>query len=149
MEQEGIKNFYKVSAALYRGAQPQKIGFAALKRLGVKTIVNFQTSNEDQALLNGYDFYYYHLSMNPFFPQKKKFLRFLEIVSDPAHQPVFVHCQRGADRTGAAVALYRIKIQKWPVDEAIAEMVSGGYHFHRIHNHLKRFIRNFWKSGPK
>jgi protein tyrosine phosphatase (PTP) superfamily phosphohydrolase (DUF442 family) len=141
--QEGLPNLYRVSATLYRGAQPEKEGFSALKKMGIKTIVNFRTSNKDQKLFNNEDFYYYHLPMNAFFPQREKFLRFLEIVSDPDRQPVFVHCKHGADRTGAAVALYRIKIQKWDVEKAIDEMVNGGYHFHKIHSHLKGFIRNF------
>ena len=143
VEREGLQNLYKVSDALYRGAQPQKEGIKELKKLGIKTIVNLRTSNKDQKLIKGYEFKYYHLSMNAFSPKKKKFSRFLEIVSDPAHQPVFIHCQHGADRTGTAVALYRIKIQKWAVEEAIDEMVNGRYHFHKIHNHLKNFIRKF------
>jgi tyrosine-protein phosphatase SIW14 len=148
MAREGIPNFYKVSPALYRGGQPDEQGFDALKKLGIKTIVNFRLSNKDQKLFNGYGFNYYHLPMIAFFPKKNKFRRFLEIVSDPVLQPVFVHCQYGADRTGAAVALYRIKIQKWEVEKAIDEMLNGGYHFHRIHSHLKRFIRNFRYTAP-
>jgi len=57
-----------------------------------------------------------------------------------------LHCHYGADRTGAAVALYRIHIQKWTADAAIREMTRGGYHFHFIHGHLKRFIRRFTRS---
>jgi protein tyrosine phosphatase (PTP) superfamily phosphohydrolase (DUF442 family) len=34
--------------------------------------------------------------------------RFFEIVDDPARGPIFFHCKRGADRTGAFAALYRI-----------------------------------------
>lgn len=141
VECQGLPNLYKISPDLYRGAQPQKSGIEELKKLGIKTIINFRTSNEDQRLIEGYTFNYVHLPMNAFFPSKKKFSRFLEIVSDPAMVPVFIHCQYGADRTGAATALYRIKIQKWSPDEAINEMVNGGYHFHKIHSHLKHFVK--------
>lgn len=143
VEREGLPNLYQVSNALYRGAQPQEEGIKELKKLGINTIVNLRTSNKDQELLDGYEFKYFHLPMNAFLPNKKKFLRFLEIISDPGNQPVFVHCQHGADRTGAAAALYRIKLQKWDAEEAINEMVKGGYHFHKIHSHLKNFIRKF------
>ncbi len=143
VERQGLPNLYKISADLYRGGQPEKSGIEELKKLGIKTIINFRTSNKDQRLIKGYTFNYYHLPMNAFFPRKEKFSRFLEIVSDPAKVPVFIHCKHGADRTGVAAALYRIKIQKWNPDEAINEMVNGGYHFHKIHNHLKSFIKEF------
>jgi len=139
----GVKNFFKVSDTLYRGAQPQKQGFQELEKMGIKSIVNLRNSNDDQELMTGTKLEYFHIPMIAFFPKKNKFKRFLEIVSNPANQPVFVHCKHGADRTGAAVALYRIKIQNWKIPDAINEMVNGGYNFHKIHNHLKNFIRKF------
>lgn len=143
LEREGLTNFYKVSDDLYRGAQPKKAGFDQLKKLGVKTIVNLRNSNDDEKMIAGAGFNYFHIPISSIFPRKKKFARFLEIVSDPANCPVFVHCRRGADRTGTAVALYRIKVQKCAVEEAIAEMVNGGYHFNPIYFNLKSLVRNF------
>ncbi len=35
------------------------------------------------------------------------YVRALEIMNDPARQPVLVHCSAGTQRTGCAVALYR------------------------------------------
>ena len=43
-----------------------------------------------------------------------------------------MHCQQGADRTGTMMAFYRIAVQGWPKDDAIAEMKNGGYGFHSI-----------------
>ena len=114
-----------------------------LKKLGIKTIINFRISNPDYKLIKGTDLKHFHLPVFTPLPGKKAFERFLEILSDPDNVPAFVHCRRGADRTGAAVAIYRIKVQKWDTEEAINEMVNGGYNFHRIHSHLKSFIRKF------
>lgn len=143
LERDGLSNFYKVSDDLYRGAQPKKAGFEELKKLGVKTIVNLRNSNDDEEMIAGAGFNYFHIPVSSIFPRKKKFARFLEIVSDPANCPVFVHCRRGADRTGTAVALYRIKAQKWTADEAVNEMMNGGYHFNPIYFNLKSLVRNF------
>jgi protein tyrosine phosphatase (PTP) superfamily phosphohydrolase (DUF442 family) len=143
IEREGLPNFYKVSDTLFRGAQPGKKGIEELKKMGIKTIINFRISNPDETLIKGTDLKYFHLPVFTLLPGKKAFERFLEIVSDPDNGPVFVHCKHGADRTGAAVAIYRIKVQNWDVEEAINEMVNGGYNFHRIHSHLKGFIRKF------
>jgi tyrosine-protein phosphatase SIW14 len=53
---------------------------------------------------------------------QKEVVKFLKVVADPDNQPVFVHCRRGADRTGCAVAAYRVVEQGWPLDDALAEM---------------------------
>lgn len=46
---------------------------------------------------------------------------FLAIVKDPVNHPVLVHCQFGSVRTGLAAAAYRIAVQGWSYDDAIAE----------------------------
>lgn len=140
---EGLPNFYKVSDTLYRGAQPRKQGFEELKKLGIKTVVNLRESSRERISVEEAGLKYYHIPMSALFPKKKKFARFFEIVSNPSNHPVFVHCKHGADRTGAAVAIYRIKIQNWNVEEAINEMVYGGYNFHRIYSNLRKFVRKF------
>jgi protein tyrosine/serine phosphatase len=147
VQREGLPNLHKVSDALYRGAQPAKEGIDELKKLGIKTIVSFRRSKKDLKLIKGFDFKFVHIPVFTFFPKKRQFAQFLDLFADPANLPVFVHCKHGADRTGAAVALYRIKIQNWEIDEAINEMVNGGFNFHRIHSHLKNFIRKFVRDS--
>ncbi|WP_432797821.1 tyrosine-protein phosphatase [Poriferisphaera sp. WC338] len=39
-------------------------------------------------------------------------------------EPVLVHCSAGADRTGYAVALYRVQTEKWSQEDAVEEMRS-------------------------
>lgn len=145
INKEGLPNFYKVTDNLYRGAQPLKNGIAELKKLGIKTIINLRLTNTDAELISGSGLKYYFLPVNTLSPDEYKFSRFLEIISDPANCPVFVHCRRGADRTGVAIALYRIKIQKWTVNDAINEMENGGFHFNTLYFNLKSLIRNFEK----
>jgi protein tyrosine/serine phosphatase len=40
--------------------------------------------------------------------------------------PVCVHCEHGRDRTGFVVGAYRILIQRWSIDDALAEMKAYG-----------------------
>ncbi|MGA2502344.1 MAG: tyrosine-protein phosphatase [Tepidisphaeraceae bacterium] len=42
---------------------------------------------------------------------------------------VVFHCSAGHDRTGITAAYIRLKIQKWPVDQAIAEMRRLGHNW--------------------
>ncbi|HPI89933.1 MAG TPA: tyrosine-protein phosphatase, partial [Spirochaetota bacterium] len=117
--------------------------FPELKKRGIKTIVNLRTSNSDRGRADKYGIAGVHIPVNASSPRKEDFAVFLKIATDPARQPVFVHCRHGADRTGAAVALYRIYVQGWTKDEAIEEMTRGGYGFHALFSSLKDFIRKF------
>jgi protein-tyrosine phosphatase len=63
-------------------------------------------------------------------PETKDVVRFLKIVTDSNRKPVFVHCQRGADRTGMMCAIYRIAVQGWSKAEAAEEMTKGGFGFY-------------------
>jgi tyrosine-protein phosphatase SIW14 len=140
---EGLPNFFKVSDILYRGAQPTKNGFLELKKMGIKTIINLREYHTDENFINGMGFTYFQIPTSTSNPLRGHYQKFLDIVKNPDLQPVFVHCQRGADRSGTAIALYRITIQKWDTDEAIRELQEGGYGYHSIYKEIIKFIRNF------
>ncbi len=146
----GCPNLHKVSDELYRGAQPEKPGYAELRRRGIRTVVNLRQGEDwEQKEVEREGMRYVSLSTNTFFPRKKKFQAFLSLFEDPQTLPVFVHCRHGADRTGAAVALYRIMRQNWSIEDAWQEMTRGGFGFHSIHSHLIRFIRSFVRHSKK
>jgi tyrosine-protein phosphatase SIW14 len=141
MDFPGLPNFYKVSDDLYRGAQPTAQGMKQLKELGIKTIINLRAIHSDRDDLGNTKLAYEHLNMTTLGPENEDVIRFLQIVTDSNSTPVFVHCQYGADRTGTMCAIYRIAVQGWSKDEAIAEMTGGGFGFHRIWMNLVDYIR--------
>ena len=58
---------------------------------------------------------------------------------------VFVHCHAGVDRTGMAIASYRMAKEGWSPDEAMKEMQLfgfGGFHHLRLPT-LVRFEKDF------
>jgi protein tyrosine/serine phosphatase len=61
-------------------------------------------------------------------------------VSNPKRTPVLVHCLHGSDRTGTMCALYRIAIQGWSKEDALKEMVEGGYGFHGVFQNLLDYL---------
>ena len=38
----GVENCYRISAELYRSAQPEPVGFAALQNAGVRSVLNLR-----------------------------------------------------------------------------------------------------------
>jgi protein tyrosine phosphatase (PTP) superfamily phosphohydrolase (DUF442 family) len=55
------------------------------------------------------------------------YLYALRLALDPANQPVLIHCGAGTERTGAAVALYRMLRKGWTREEAMAEAIEMGH----------------------
>jgi protein tyrosine/serine phosphatase len=140
LELAGCGNLYKVSDALYRGEQPTAEGFKELEKLGIKTVVNLRSLHSDRDELEGTNLAYEHIRMEAWDPEQDEIEAFLTIVTDPDKQPVFVHCQHGADRTGTMVAVYRIVVEGWDVEKAVDEMHNGPFGFHEIFSGLPEFI---------
>lgn len=138
----GLENFHKVSDGLYRGAQPSAEGLRQLKARGVRTVVNLRTGDTDSPDIAGTGLEYVHISFKPWHAEDEDVVKFLRVVTDPQRTPVFVHCQYGSDRTGTMCAVYRMAVQGWSRDDAIREMVEGGYGFHYGGQKLIRYLQD-------
>ena len=143
MSKESLPNFYKVSCGLYRGAQPTRSGFIALRTMGIKTVINLRWLHSDGGLIQDLGFVYYPILCKVWHPEQEDVDLFLTLVQEKDNLPIFVHCQHGADRTGTMVAAYRIFVQGWEVDRAIEEMVKGPYGFHKIWENLPEFLEKY------
>lgn len=137
----GVKNFAKISDGLYRGEQPTAAGFAELKKMGVKTIVNLRAFHSDRDELTGTGLQYVHINCKAWHPEDEDVAQFLKLLKDPNNLPVFVHCQHGADRTGMMVASYRIMEQGWNPDDAAKETHNFG--FHAVFTEIQTFLKHF------
>jgi len=137
---EGVPNFYKIDDKLYRSAQPTAKGMENLKKYGIKTIINLRSMHSDEDEIGKLELKQYHIKIKTWNLKKEHAVKFLKIVSDPQNQPVLVHCQHGADRTGTMCAVYRIIIQGWTKKDAIKEMRDGGYNYHPIWMNLINWL---------
>ena len=143
---DGVPNLHKVSDFLYRSAQPTEEGFKRLEVLGVKTVVSLRRYHSDIDLMKNTSLKYISVPMVAWSPDEESIVLFLRTVGgqsgdldsptgevgSPTKSPVLVHCLHGADRTGVAVAMYRVAVQGWDKDEALAEMTDGGFGFHYV-----------------
>jgi tyrosine-protein phosphatase SIW14 len=126
---KGIPNFARVTHNLYRGAQPSAEGLAALKDLGVEVVVDLRgsASDSERALVNKLGMQYVSIPSHCPFPKDKPWADFLKVMSENRNKKVFVHCRLGDDRTGLAIASYRIADEGWSADEALNEMKAFGF----------------------
>jgi protein tyrosine phosphatase (PTP) superfamily phosphohydrolase (DUF442 family) len=139
-DQPGLSNLFKVSDELYRGAQPDDVGFASLNQLGIRSVVNLRTFHSDRSECKENGLNYFHISVQAWAGEDEEVVELLKVVADPENQPVFVHCMHGADRTGVMSAVYRIVIQGWSKEDAIKEMTEGGYGFHSVWQNLINYV---------
>ncbi len=139
---EDVPNLYCFGLGLYRGAQPKANGFEKLQKLGIKTIINLRSFHSDKEKVLRLGVSYEQIHMKAWHAEKEDVVRFLRIAIDPGCLPIFVHCHHGSDRTGLMVAAYRVVVNGWTKEQAIREMVEGGYGFHSVWSNLVRYIRN-------
>jgi len=126
----GVKNFFQVTTNLYRGAQPDAKGMAQLKAMGIKTIVNLRAHHSDEDEIGTTALKAERFRTSPRHGEVADVIGFLKIIADTNNLPVFVHCQRGADRTGMMCAMYRGTVCGWTKEAAIDEMKNGGFNFY-------------------
>jgi len=126
---QSIHNFYQVDNHVYRGAQPDEEGFQYLAKIGVKTVVDLRASeersDEERKLVAAAGMNYVHVPMTGLTPPSEdEISKVLRILEDSSTGPVFVHCKRGADRTGTVIAAYRIDHDGWDNARALSEAMS-------------------------
>ena len=135
-----FKNIYKVNDSIYRSEQPSQYGFEEVCELKIKSVLNLRLDQTDKGS-----------------PDCR--LKLIQVKMDPDHfteadvvnalkalknspKPLLVHCFYGSDRTGMIIALYRIVYQNWSKEEALNEMVNGGYGFHKSYVNMINYVKN-------
>jgi protein tyrosine phosphatase (PTP) superfamily phosphohydrolase (DUF442 family) len=141
-----------VNPELSRGAQPTSEGVATLAGRHIVTIVNLRPDREDHTAFDNEETAARRFSItdihralsNWLAPSRSAVEEILSVIDDPTAQPVFVHCQRGADRTGTIVAAYRISHDCWSAERAIREARDHGMGWWQFP--MRRFIRRWYDA---
>ena len=140
LEMKGLPNLHRVTPTLYRSAQPDETSGEALQKLGIKTVLSFRKRDKDEPLHKTPGITFKRYPLHTWDIEEKDILAVLRILNDPANQPILVHCTHGADRTGLMMASYRMIVQNWSKETAIAEMKQGEYGYHVIWKNIERRI---------
>ena len=146
---QGIPNFGEVTSTLYRGAQPREEGIEALKKLGIEVVVNLRVGlhDKEEASVEKLGMRYVAIPFPCQYPKDATFARFLAVIQDNQGKKIFVHCHLGEDRTGLAVAVYRMAQEGWTAEKAMKEMRAFG--FSSAHHLTCPGLANYEKHFPE
>ena len=143
---DGVPNFHQVSVQVYRGAQPTDRGFLNLAKLGVKTVIDLRQTDAhtlaEKKAVEAARMRFVSIPMRGLgAPTAEQVSKVLGWFNDESSGPVFVHCKRGADRTGTVVACYRIAHDHWDNQAALEEARSLGMSWmeRAMQNYVLRF----------
>jgi protein tyrosine phosphatase (PTP) superfamily phosphohydrolase (DUF442 family) len=126
----GLANFGFITPELWRGAEPTAAGIKVLEGMGVKTIIDLREGDESAEISP--KIRYVRLPVSPFQADHVDVTGVLRAISE-SPKPVFIHCREGRDRTGLAIAAYRLS-QGMSAEAACQE--------------LRNFHVNPWWRGP-
>lgn len=140
----GVAYAAEVAPGLLRGGTPDEEGVEWLREHGVRTVINLRhyhgETEGERVRAAGLRYEWIPLESTDA-PEPEQIERFLSIVTDEGARPVYVHCLHGVDRTGAMIAVYRIREQGWSNADALAEMETFGAH--GVLHDLRRFVGSY------
>jgi len=141
-----------VNDRLARGGQPSGEGFRTLAAAGYRTVIDLQEkgarSKDEKHLVEALGMKYVNVPMQGMkTPEQKQISKVLKALQNEKDGPVFVHCKRGADRTGVVLAVYRVEQDRWTNRDALQEARDLGMSWYQIP--FQRYIMSYRRHGHR
>jgi protein tyrosine/serine phosphatase len=140
-----ISNFGKLDDRFYRGARPKEGEFAALKAIGINTIIDLTDNQKyDPAAVEAAGLRYIKIPIvDKGYPTEENVAAFLKAVDDKDTGVFYVHCAGGRHRTGDMAALYRFEKYGWDFDKVYQEMKNYDFYTSNGHGKQKDFVVDY------
>ncbi|KAF0145561.1 MAG: hypothetical protein FD156_842 [Nitrospirae bacterium] len=118
-----------VSDGIYRGPRPN---FDELKKVAIGTIISLEDNpavvNAERITAAKMNIGFINCPMSETAPPSPDSLKnIVKEIGKYRAGRVYVHCRRGIDRTGYAIAAYRIIDERWNCDRAYEEVIAHGH----------------------
>lgn len=132
-----------VPGRLYRSGRPDPRFLRYLRReYGIQRVISLMgpVAAHEAATALGLEVTVFHWSTEhlPPRPELEQLMQLLE-----GGERVLLHCAGGSDRTGYAVAVYRVRHQSWSLERAVKEMAGYWHDWERnpgLHRELKELL---------
>lgn len=159
-----LRNMHVVrEGVLYRSGQ---LSVAGLKRFvhdhRIKTVITLRDAQRpgdpppdlaEEEFCKAEEMYYFRMPQKPWeaadgsVPNEPSVVKFREIMSNPAHHPVLIHCLAGKHRTGSLCAVFRMEFDGWSNEDAINELALYGYDNIGEHLDLLGYLERYQPTG--
>lgn len=126
LEAPGIHNLFALGTNVFSGSTPEGAeGFAALAKLGVKTIISVDGAKPEVELARQHGLRYVHLPHGYDGISTNLQLQLVK-VARVLPGPIYVHCHHGKHRGPAAAAVICLADEGWNKAQAEAFLVAAG-----------------------
>jgi protein tyrosine phosphatase (PTP) superfamily phosphohydrolase (DUF442 family) len=126
LEIPGVHNAFRVTDRIYSGSQPEgDASFAAIARLGVKTIVSVDGSIPEVEAARKHGLRYVHLPYGYDGIPTNRVVELAKLTTEVSG-PFFVHCHHGLHRGPAAVAVMCEASEGWTTNRALEWLREAG-----------------------
>lgn len=141
IEDCNLDNLYKLNDSIYRSEQPGKSEFDCLAKNGFRSVLNLRSHHLDSGKIKGASLKPFNVKMVARSFTDNEIIEALRILKDRP-KPILVHCLHGSDRTGVVIAMYRIIFENWTREQALYELLNGGFGFHTKYTNITGYITN-------
>ncbi len=123
-------NFLRVNDQVCTAGQPSMDDLAKLKTQGIRAVINLRRPSEynmeeEVAKARELGLRYINIPVDGNNIQDAQAAEFLKAAADPENRPLFIHCT-AANRVGGFWMIYRVLVEKMPLEEAEAEARKVG-----------------------
>ncbi|WP_338521839.1 protein tyrosine phosphatase [Pseudomonas batumici] len=120
-------NLYQMTPTLYRSTLPDSNAVPMLLKLNIATVINFQPE-ADSSWLSAPEIKQVQLPYRIGHVDDADVLAVLRAIREAEDKgSVLIHDRQGTERTGLMAAMYRVVVQGWTKEEALSEMIMGGF----------------------
>ena len=141
-----VKHMIRIDEHITRGRQPHRADWPELAQQGFKTVLDLRGGPihkpRERKEVEAAGMQYVSIRLSGIWePKDQQIAKILAVMEDSSRWPIFMHCRRGDDRLGLAVACYRIAHDHWTNQQAFAEATHSG--LSRFEIFMRRYIRHF------